>query len=355
MAQIQYFLGGNTPAGFYSLYDQLTDPRKVNQLYILKGGAGCGKSTLMKQVAQQGQAAGLDAEYILCSGDPDSLDGILFPALSVAVADGTSPHVIEAQYAGAVERYADLSGFYDHAALQAKREEIITLTDTYRGHYKNAYRCLSAAEQLWREFREAACAEPIRQKLTRRAAGIIRREIKISRTGSGVLRRRFLTAVTHRGAVALWDTVSELADRVYRLSDSYGLAHHLLSPIAHAALAAGYDVISCPDPMEPESVAHLIIPELSLAFVSDSFLFPWPQKTYRHLRLDAMSEQSFSDSLRSRLRLSRKIYGALIDEAVSGLTRAKEAHDRLEEMYNPHVDFAGVGRLADQIAEEIFA
>ncbi|MEG2679595.1 MAG: hypothetical protein RR949_06600, partial [Oscillospiraceae bacterium] len=62
-------------------------------IYYLKGGPGCGKSTLMNAVGRQARDAGLDAEYILCSGDPDSLDGIVIPALGVAVADGTAPHV----------------------------------------------------------------------------------------------------------------------------------------------------------------------------------------------------------------------------------------------------------------------
>ena len=56
--QIQYFLGANSPQGFYSLYDQLLPPETANAIYILKGGPGCGKSTLMRQVAAQAAQAG---------------------------------------------------------------------------------------------------------------------------------------------------------------------------------------------------------------------------------------------------------------------------------------------------------
>ena len=48
---VQYFLGANSPQGFYSLYSELIDPETAKTVYILKGGPGCGKSTLMKQVA----------------------------------------------------------------------------------------------------------------------------------------------------------------------------------------------------------------------------------------------------------------------------------------------------------------
>ena len=38
------------------------------------------------------EQAGLETEYILCSGDPDSLDGVHIPRLRTAIVDGTAPH-----------------------------------------------------------------------------------------------------------------------------------------------------------------------------------------------------------------------------------------------------------------------
>ena len=34
----------------------------------------------------------LESVYIHCSGDPDSLDGVIFPAIGTAIVDGTVPH-----------------------------------------------------------------------------------------------------------------------------------------------------------------------------------------------------------------------------------------------------------------------
>ncbi len=92
--KICYFLGANSPAGFYSLYDQLIDPVTAEDIFILKGGAGCGKSSLMRKVGKALEDKGLEVEYIQCSGDPDSLDGIVVPALKTAIVDGTAPHVV---------------------------------------------------------------------------------------------------------------------------------------------------------------------------------------------------------------------------------------------------------------------
>ena len=91
LPHIEYFLGANAPTGFYSLYDHLLPPEQARAIYILKGGPGCGKSTLMRKVAAWAQEAGLETEYILCSGDPDSLDALILPGRAVAIVDGTAP------------------------------------------------------------------------------------------------------------------------------------------------------------------------------------------------------------------------------------------------------------------------
>ena len=92
MPNIQYFLGANSPRGFYSLYDQLIPMEDASAVYILKGGPGCGKSTLMRQVALAAEEADMEVEYVLCSGDPDSLDAVVLPQQGIALVDGTAPH-----------------------------------------------------------------------------------------------------------------------------------------------------------------------------------------------------------------------------------------------------------------------
>ena len=83
-----YFPGANTPRGFVSRFaTMLQDPRVRRRIYI-KGGAGCGKSTLMRRLARLDE----DGELGLCSSDPDSLDGVKFPQMHIAYVDGTAPH-----------------------------------------------------------------------------------------------------------------------------------------------------------------------------------------------------------------------------------------------------------------------
>lgn len=350
-ARICYYLGANTPSGFYSLYDQLIDPETARDVRILKGGPGCGKSTLMKQVGGALEEQGYAVEYIRCSGDPDSLDAVVIPALGAAVVDGTAPHVVEPKYPGLVESYVDLGACYDRAALQAVGPELKGCMKGYKARYSRAYRCLTAAAQLEEDVRALLVTPALEAKMAKRARGILSREIKGAGDQAGRAVQRFLGGITWQGVLREYGTVEAQCSKVYELSDTYGLAHTMLTCLAAGAMAAGHDVVACPDPLFPDRMAHLLIPALSLAFVSTTPELPWPHRPYRRIRLDAMADGELLRRSRARLRFSRKVTGALLEEAVDALGQAKAMHDELEGLYNPHVDFDQVHRRGEEIIE----
>ena len=354
LPHIEYFLGANSPTGFYSLYSHLLPPEQARAIYILKGGPGCGKSTLMRRVAARIEQEGIQAEYILCSGDPASLDGVVFPSLKAALVDGTAPHVVEPKYPGVVERYVNVGDCYDQAALWELRGEIIGAMSGYKGCYQRAYRCLGASAELFEDQRGALLTQPLSDKLAKRAKGILLREIpKRKSPGQGQVKQRFLGAVTHKGPLCLFDTATAQCERVYELADGCGLAHEMLTHLLAGASASGYDVVVCPDPMAPERIAHLLIPQLGLAFLTSTPALPFSGKPYRRIRLDAAADREVLRRSRPRLRFAKKVSAALLEEGVECLAQAKAMHDNLEAIYNPHVDFARVDQLADQIGREL--
>ena len=169
MAVTQYFLGGNTVRGFVSFYSGFCRGPE-DFLWVIKGGPGCGKSSFMKTIGRAAEEKGLDVAYVLCSGDPESVDGVYFPALHTGYADGTAPHVLEAVTPGAAGLYLDLSRFYDRLALQPERRTIEQLQRRYQSLYREAYAKLAA-------LAPAACRLP----------------------DADGAQRRFLRAVTCRG------------------------------------------------------------------------------------------------------------------------------------------------------------
>lgn len=351
--KVRFFLGANSPQGFYSLYDQLIPPEQANAVYILKGGAGCGKSSLMRRISQQVEDIGEQVEYIHCSGDPDSLDAVIFPTYKTAIVDGTAPHVFEPKYPGVVESYVNLGDCYDREGLQGVRKEIIGCMSGYKDCYRRAYRCLCAAAEITKDMRSTLTTESLEQKAIKRAKGILSREIRNEGHGSGQVIQRFLSAITHQGFLTYYTTADALCKRVYILEDNHGLSHSILTHLLTYATTTGYDVIACPSPLFPDQLAHLIIPELSLAFLSTSPASIYQKRPYRRIRLDAMIDPELARRNKARLRFSRKVSNALIDEAVGSLSQAKTMHDELEALYNPYVDFERVYQTADDLAKKI--
>ena len=144
MAVRHYFLGANTGGGFVSVYDEFCPPECGVFLWVLKGGPGCGKSSFMKAIGRAAEDAGLDVEYVLCSGDPDSVDGVYVPAWQIAYVDGTAPHVREVPFPAASGAYLDLGQFYRCEELVPKLPELMRLTERYRAHYARPRRCMTS-------------------------------------------------------------------------------------------------------------------------------------------------------------------------------------------------------------------
>lgn len=264
-------------------------------------------------------------------------------------------HVVEPKYPGIVEHYVNLGGCYDKKALGDVRGEIMSAMDGYKACYQRAYRCLGAAAQIASDARAALVSTAVEARVAKRARGILAREIKKSASGAGKITRRFLSGVTAQGVLCLFATADAQCKRIYELTDSYGLSHLLLSHLLAGAVAAGHDVVACPSPMDPQRLEHLLIPDLSLAFVTSTPALPYEGLPYRRIRMDAIAD---ADALRlgkARLRFSRRVSAALMAEAVDALAQAKTKHDALEALYNPYVDFDQVDQTADAIAEELAA
>lgn len=347
--QSGFFLGANSKNGFYSRYNELIDLQDAARVLIIKGSPGGGKSTFMRRVAEN-----LDtyASKIYCSSDPDSLDGVVFPTLGVALVDGTAPHVTEPEYALAVEQYVNLGEFADGEKIKTRKADIIAVTQRYKGMFDRVYRLTACAGTLCEDARKIAECGADLPRLIKKCKGIVSRELRP--TGhTGKVWGRFLSAISPKGYVTLYDTVAELADRVFLLEDTYGIGTHLLTALMKEAEALGHTVFACFSPLCPEHLEHLILPEARLAFVTANKQHPYPFEAAKHMRIDAMLDSVYLRANRGKLRFAKSLSEELTEAACEELATAKLVHDELESLYHPCIDFDALLASADKLAKQI--
>lgn len=139
--------GGNTSKGFYSYYSYILPQKKAKKIICIKGGPGTGKSTMMKRIGTYFAEQGEPVDFMWCSSDPDSLDGIVLRKRKIALLDGTAPHIVDPVNPGAVDEIVNLGQFWDEEAIRPYREQIMQCDAAIKQNYKMTYHYLNIAGQ----------------------------------------------------------------------------------------------------------------------------------------------------------------------------------------------------------------
>ena len=348
---IDFFLGATTPAGFKGYFEPLRREPGM-QMYLIKSGPGCGKSTLMKRLARAAEQRGELAQRIHCASDPDSLDGVILPGQHRAIVDATAPHVVEPDAPGADEVVVSLYHTIDTEKLHQNTAEIKALFARNAMLRSRAARYIASAGSLLLDSRRAeACSanfEKVRRYVKRLCARVLPRT-----EGIGTEELRLLSAVTPKGEVFYQGTVQALASKFIVFRDDYGAVSRLLLELIRAeALTRGYHLITCPCAMHPEDkIDHIIIPELKLAFLTDNRWHPVQLPGVQAVRCTRFLDRENLAGYRARLRFNERAAAELLEQASALMAQAKSCHDELETYYRAAVDFGKVDEAAAECME----
>lgn len=347
--ETSYFLGANSARGFCSLYEGFGSARGA-YLSIIKGGPGTGKSGLMRAIGREAVHRGYDVEYVLCSGDPDSLDGLLIPALGRAWCDGTAPHVSEPAAFGVDGEYLNVGQFCRTPLPEAERQRVLSLSGAYKGRYAHAYALLAAARETERALSPAPCS-PVEQE---RAGEVLRAlcgRLAPPQLEKGVLLRRFAGAISCRGVLRLSESF-ERCKLIYCCEDGCGLAGGALRMLRDEALGRTALVIEYLSPLDASTIDALLLPELSAVFVRGSLAVPHA----RRIALDRLAGDLESVKQRRReKRAARRDAERYIQAACGALSEAKALHDELEAVYKPFMDYAALDAFTAREIRRVFA
>lgn len=339
---IYVFPGSNTPNGYQSFYPE--GLATMETVFILKGGPGCGKSTLMRKIGLNMQERGYNVEFWQCSSDNESLDGVLIPALSVAIIDGTSPHLLDPKYPGAVDEIVNLGEHWDAAALRRNKQEIIQLSGSISECFAACYKKLADAGKLYQEGFSAQQEAVDEAVLEKNFAELAR---AVFQPEQPRCRHLFSSAVTPRGLVDVAEALSLRAEQRYILSGPAGGGkERLIARLAEQAQRQGHFLEIFHNTLAPQHIELLYFPHLSIAVLASDR----PLDSVRdNDRVIPCGQQS--DGTPARQAEIEQLTAA----AALHISEAKSLHDDLEQYYKQAIDFSGVEETGTAIFNRILA
>lgn len=349
-----YFAAANTAGGFVCWYDDIFNPKELDFCYIIKGGSGTGKSTLMRKLAAKAEKLGARCERYYCSSDPTSLDGVIANMPNgrrIAMLDGTAPHTHDPKYPGAAEAIINLGQYWCEDILKGQREEIIALSEKKSRLFGETYGYFGAAGTLFLSRQSEARGALLSDKLAAACERLLTQRMRECRVkGSvGEARIRGLSALSTHGEVHL-DSFSD-ADKVCLVLDTFGTAPLFFEAMQRAALGLGLSFYRAPMPLIPHFTEALYFPALSMSMVSRT-----DKTDVKEINMARFVERErLSGDVRVRRRLLRKSENELVEAGLARLSEVREVHGELEKIYMGAMDFTRLGEATQRLLEVIFA
>jgi len=353
-----YYAGGNTAKGFYNLYDSALED--LNKLYILKGGPGTGKSTLIKSIGELIVNKGLNIEYLHCSSDTKSVDGVIVPEFQIGIVDGTAPHVIEPKAPGVIEEYVNLGDAWNSKKLSVHKEAILSLNDEISRKFQTAYDTFSAALKAHDEIEEIYISNMDFQeanKLTDELNELFFSNDTVSKEPK--IKHRFLGAATPSGAVDFIQNLTEDIEKRYFIKGRAGSGKStMLKKIASVGESRGFDIEVYHCGFDPNSLDMVIIPEKSIAIFDSTA----PHEYFPDRKNDEIIDMyercitpGTDEKFSNEIERTTKSYKDKMKEAISYLAEVKVLRDQLEAIYIEAMDFSKVDQIQKEILEEIIS
>ncbi len=322
----KYFPGANTGCGFVSRFGGIVPPwEKPQYTYVLKGGPGVGKNTLMKTVASRAMQKGYTVEEFHCASDPDSLDAVRVIELGTVLLDGTAPHSIDPVLPGVEDEIIDLGHFKNRTEFAVHRGELQVLFQQNKAHYAVAYAMLGAAKHLKKQALASAQASIDMDKMRRWLSDFF----KGAERGSH--RKLFARSATPIGVVDYTETY--LPHDVLLLS---GIVGEIALTEAEKLLGGkraeiGYDFVL------PDQPRSLLAGGKALAIGNGG-------ETCKGFCVSPMP-----DSVTFCLEQAE----ILVERATAELAKSLAAHDAIEAIYRPYVDYDRVNAERDALLDKL--
>lgn len=336
---MNFYAAANGFRGFRSYFDTVFSSGKYDEIFVLKGGPGTGKSTLMKKLRDFAHKNSLACESVYCSSDPNSLDALIIEK-RFAIIDGTAPHERDAVIPGAIDEIINLGDNWNSKTLKKQRKTIEELNAKKKRYYNSAYKYLSFCEkindyiqeELWKRYDFKKQNEFIEKHIE-----------ELAEAQSANTDIRLISSFSKLGYTSL-STLSEISKAQYKVVGFGGSEYIFLSAL-EARLNGKYDIIKCPSPFSDNMCEAVFISSEKISFsaLPNAFGETIDTHVFLHLDADFINEaEELIAIIDTHLKKSREYFSL-----------ASETHFKLEEIYSAAMDFTKNNLVYEKLCQKM--
>ena len=300
----------------------------------------------MKEIAKKFEAKGVTSQRILCSSDPDSLDGIIIEnqGKKIAIIDGTAPHARDPKIPGAIDKILNLGEFWNEKTLSKNKESIIKLSKSKEKHYDNAYRYLSVAGLCTKHVDEI-----MKGVVKQNFEELINEVFLNSKTEDGISETMLFTAFGKRGFYEL-EKPAAYAEREINVVGIYGSEYHFMNMILNEAKRLFQNFIFSPSPLDKEKIDSIYQHSNGISVTVGNKCYSTNAKTIDTSRYLDVKKLDINRNLLETLYKERE---AMLWCATDEFKKAADMHSEIEKIYISAMDFTMNQRLVETVFEEI--
>ena len=335
------FISANSEQGFFSLYDTVFDKRRYERIFIITGGPGTGKSSLLRKIRADIAEHEVEIEEILCSSDPHSLDGLILTHgdRRVGILDGTPPHGRIPTSPAVIEEIWNLGAFWNGEQIRKEKEKILALTEKKSASYMRAYDLLHALGSVKKEERRALLPAFEMEKAKRQ----IRHKLQPLHL-HGERRTRFLRSFSSAGEHLI--PLEEDVQNLLLISGKESAAEIYLSLFADTIHDLKLSHTLFLSPLSPDFPDAIYIEENKTLLIKEGLA----QKTLRGRRIIA---DRFFHNLPEQAKERQKLEQGLKASALAELKNAASAHKEIEAYYSSAMDFHALSLFTENALQEV--
>lgn len=340
----EFYASANSYRGFKSYFPEIFKSENFTAIYVLKGGPGSGKSTILKKLREYANESNLFCEAFKCSSDPFSLDGVIIenPDSRVAILDGTAPHARDANLPGVIDELVNLGEAFDVPKLRNFRDDIIKLNFEKATFYSRAYEYLSKSFIFHTNIKAEVSKLFDFEKCYDVCSEILK---TLPQTKPGVCSTRLISSFSKFGYCTTSDNFKN-ANKKYCIRGVLGTDKLMISCLVKTLRNAHLESYVFPSALDDDLYEGVFFEDENIIITESDCT----DSVYDSATLLTSNEISSLEKNLKPLIDSGRYY---LNLAAGELAEASRCHFRLEEIYHPCVNFKVVDEMYENLLSKI--